>query len=104
VTTGGLMLSGGPCPGGFQWNGPGPIPGTVVAALGADGQIALFDRVDDQLELGEQGHEYRRDETMGPAHICYRGKDRGKSGWWLTYAHVGPIDEERVAELLATRS
>jgi hypothetical protein len=89
----------GPCAGSYEWTGE-RFPLHVVAAIGADGTAAIFDRSDDQLEIGEQPHEYRRSQTLGPGFICYRGRDRHLSGRWLYYEHVGPIGPERVAEIL----
>lgn len=96
----GLLFSG-PCSGGYGWNGPTNIPERIVAAVNAEGKGVIFDRPDDQLELGETPHEYVRTGERA-CHLCYRDrKTRHLPGWWIIYDHVGEIDAERVAELLA---
>lgn len=72
------------------------------------GTTDALDQLDDTPAPNEAIHVYRKipGTSSGPAHLCYRGKDRDKSGWYESadYAHLEDVDGEQFRDTEAWRT
>lgn len=62
------------------------------------GKVDALDQAGDTPNVGELVHVYRRATYSGAAHVCYRGKRKRESGWYVmaSYTHVAEVDGESV--------
>lgn len=77
------------------------IPGAPAPTIDA------LDQLEDVPAPNEVVVVYRRvDGTFSRMHFCFRGKDRGKSGWQETgeYRHLPDVDGEQLRDTAAWRA
>lgn len=65
-----------------------------------DGTVDALDQLDDTPGPSEKIHVYQLAAPASQAHVCYRGRDRDRSGWYAVgiYRHVPDVDGEMVRE------
>lgn len=70
-----------------------------------DGKVDALDQLEDTPGPSERIYVYRRVGGISASHICYRGRNKHRSGWYAVaeYEHVPEIDGESVRETEAWR-
>lgn len=65
-----------------------------------DGKVDALDLLDDTPGPSEKIRVYQLAAPSSMAHVCYRGRDRDRSGWYAVgiYRHVDDVDGEMVRE------
>jgi hypothetical protein len=81
-------------------------PDYLRIVVDADGGVDALDQLVDTPQDGELVHVYRRRGGVDAAHLCYRGKQKHRSGYYAIaeYEYLADVDGEQLRDTDAWRA